>query len=104
VAHQVMSNHTVVHKLHVYDLAIVFHYSYKSHQNKVTFAENERSPLSFSLFTNQRMLSCSTTHLLHLPQVLLNSMTITPSGQGASSSHSICESRWKEMSSVHYNC
>lgn len=53
-------------------------YSCKSPQNKVKFVEYERSPLSFGQFIKQRMLFCPETHLLHLPQVLLKSMTIIP--------------------------
>lgn len=79
-------------------------YSCKSPQTKVRFVENERSPPSFGQFINQRMLFSSETHLLHLPQVLLSSMTITPASQGTDCSHSIYESWWKEMSRIHYNC
>lgn len=78
-------------------------YSCKSPQNKVGFVEYERSPPSFGQFIKQRMLFCPETHLLHLPQVLLNSMAIIPASI-TDCSHSIYESWWKEMSSMHYNC
>lgn len=79
-------------------------YSCKSPLNTVRFVEYERSPLSFGQFIKQRMLFCPEAHLLHLPQVLLNSMTIIPASEGTDYSHSIYKSWWEEISSMHYNC